>query len=366
VDIEQKSVSDLPMKQYLYSSDVKTLKKQTKNPFVKNTISVWYATHNYVDETITVSQFTPIWGNGQFKPGKLDGGFKLWAEKGIGMVSDLYFEGIVLTFKQLCQRYQVPRKHFFKYLQVRSFIASKCKTIMPTPPLSVIEKTVLNNLDGKKHISRFYNLFAKYSIESASDRLNAWRTDIQDEISERDWGLACLKAQKNSINTRFKLLQYKWLMRVYITPVKLHHFSPNTPDVCVKCLTEKGTLIHCLWECPKILLFWENVVKCLSWMTKCNIPLRPTICILGIYPKDTIKTTKQSKMTDFGLLHARRMIALHWKNVEPPSLGLWKKELMTGLGLERLTYIIKGKQTEFVDIWDSFMSFFTNEMDNSN
>uniref|UniRef100_A0A671WVI2 Uncharacterized protein n=1 Tax=Sparus aurata TaxID=8175 RepID=A0A671WVI2_SPAAU len=30
------------------------------------------------------------------------------------------------------------------------------------------------------------------------------------------------------------------------------------------CLTEKGTLIHCLWECSQILVFWENVVKCLS------------------------------------------------------------------------------------------------------
>ncbi len=57
--------------------------------------SIWYAVHKYVGETITFSQFTPVWGNGQFKPGKSDGGFKLWAEIGIGMVSNLYFEGIV-------------------------------------------------------------------------------------------------------------------------------------------------------------------------------------------------------------------------------------------------------------------------------
>jgi len=163
-----------------------------------------------------------------------------------------------------------------------------------------------------------------------------------------------LKAQNNSINTRLKLIQYKWLMRVYITPAKLHHISPNIPDVCVKCLTEKGTLIHFLWECSKILVFWENVVKCLSRMVKCNIPLKSTICILGIYPKE--------QGSNFGLLHARRVIALYWKNVEPPSLAIWKKELMTCLGLERLTYIVKGKQEEFACIWESFM---TNETDNT-
>lgn len=174
--------------------------------------------------------------------------------------------------------------------------------------------------------------------------------------------MACLKAQKYSINTRLKLLQYKWLMRVYITPVKLHHISPNIPDICVKFLNQKGTLIHCLWECPKIEVFWGNVVKCLSRMVKNNIPLRPKICILRIYPKDFVRTTKQTKMIDFGLLHARRMIALFWKTVEPsPSLQMWKRELMTCLGLERLTYIVKGKQKEFVYIWDSFMSFLENE-----
>lgn len=50
VNIEQESVPDLPLKLYLYSSDIKTLKKHTKNPFLKNTISVWHAAHKHVDD----------------------------------------------------------------------------------------------------------------------------------------------------------------------------------------------------------------------------------------------------------------------------------------------------------------------------
>lgn len=175
---------------------------------------------------------------------------------------------------------------------------------MATPLLSVIEEIKLNNLDGKRYLSRFYNLLAKHSTESALDRLNTWRTDTQEDINEEDWEVARLTAQKYSINTRLKLLQYKWLIRVYITPVKLHHISPNIPDICVKCLNQKGTLIHCLWECPNVEVFWGNVVKCLSRMVENNIPLRPKICILRIYPKDFVRTTKQTKMIDFGLLHA--------------------------------------------------------------
>ncbi len=51
------------------------------------------------------------------------------------------------------------------------------------------------------------------------------------------------------------------------------------------------------------------MVKCLSWIVR-NNPLKPKICILGIYPKVFVKTAKQTKMTDFGLIHARGMIAL--------------------------------------------------------
>jgi len=60
---------------------------------------------------------------------------------------------------------------------------------------------------------------------------------------------------------------------MYITPVKFHHMSANIPDVCTKCLDEKGTLFHCLWECPKIQRFWKDVIKCLSEMFNTKVPL---------------------------------------------------------------------------------------------
>jgi len=91
VNIEQTSTPypDLTLKMYLYSSDINTLKKRTKNPFLKNTISVWYAAHKHVGDTPTLSQFTPVWSNEQFTPGKRDEGFKSWNTKGIQKIMDL-------------------------------------------------------------------------------------------------------------------------------------------------------------------------------------------------------------------------------------------------------------------------------------
>ena len=131
--------------------------------------------------------------------------------------------------------------------------------------------------------------------------------------------------------------------------------SSYIPDTCAKCHDSKGTLIHCLWECSKIQRFWKDIINCMSEVFKMKIPVCAKLCVLGIYPKDFVSTKKQIKMLDFGLLHARRAIALNWKSMEGPSVKQWIKELSECIGLERLTYITKGKLEEFVLLWEPYM-----------
>ena len=59
-----------------------------------------------------------------------------------------------------------------------------------------------------------YKLFVDKSKESSECLLQAWRTDLQDNLTEKEWANACLIAQTQSINTNSKLLQYKWLTRL--------------------------------------------------------------------------------------------------------------------------------------------------------
>jgi len=112
--------------------------------------------------------------------------------------------------------------------------------------------------------------------------------------------------------------------------------SGNIPDVCSKCLDNKGTLYHCLWECPEIQNFWKEVIKCMSNMFNIKIPLNVKLCILGMYPTDFIQTSRQIQLIDFGLFQTRRAIALCWKSMNAPSMRMWKKEISNCIGLERL------------------------------
>lgn len=179
-----------------------------------------------------------------------------------------------------------------------------------------------------------------YDKESTIDRLEAWRLDLQEDIQEADWEKACFKAQKQSINMRIKLLKYKWLMRTYITLVKLNCCSPDT---YIKCLEGKGTLFYCVWDCPKLQRYWKMVVETISQIAGVKVPHQAKLCILGIYPKNFTVQSKQITLIDFGLLQAKRMIALSWRKMDIPLINVWVKEMASCIVFERLTYISGGK-----------------------
>uniref|UniRef100_A0A452VGF1 Uncharacterized protein n=1 Tax=Ursus maritimus TaxID=29073 RepID=A0A452VGF1_URSMA len=49
---------------------------------------------------------------------------------------------------------------------------------------------------------------------------------------------------------------------------------------------ERGSLLHCWWECKLVQPLWKTVWRSLKKL-KIELPYDPAIALLGIYPKDT-------------------------------------------------------------------------------
>lgn len=132
IEIENNTL-ELPLHLYLYCAPTKIFTKWVHNPIIP--ISIWHEAHNFLNEAAKLSGFTPIWGNENFRARRCDMGFKHWIERGLSKIKDLYNEGTLLSFQQLIDKHDLPRK---KYLQIRSFIYSQNKTTLE-PALSTLE-----------------------------------------------------------------------------------------------------------------------------------------------------------------------------------------------------------------------------------
>jgi hypothetical protein len=82
-----------------------------------------------------------------------------------------------------------------------------------------------------------------------------------------------------------KEIQIKTTLRFHLTPVRIPIIKNNTNSKCWRGCGEKGTLIHCWWECKLVQPLWKTTWRLLKKLN-IDLPYDPTIPLLGTYPKE--------------------------------------------------------------------------------
>jgi hypothetical protein len=108
--------------------------------------------------------------------------------------------------------------------------------------------------------NRIYRELKKLNFPKINEPIKKWATELK-KLSQKKKFKWPKKHEKMLTSLAIKEMQIKTTLRFHLTPVRIAIISNTTNNRFWSGCGEKGTLVHCWWECKLVQPLWKTIWK---------------------------------------------------------------------------------------------------------